>query len=73
MNTKRLRLLPIGLRFDGLMAIGQRQLVQLTEHDASAASHGATFYLPLVGITLEAIAQRRAQKRSEFATAGRSL
>ncbi len=67
MNT--LSLLPLGLKYDGVMEFGPKRLLQLTEYD-QGPSHGATFYVdqherPL----LEAIAARRAEVRQKFAAA----
>lgn len=60
-------LLPPLLRYDGIQPLADEHLVsQFTEHDESSPSYGSTFYLPLLGITLEAIVHCRAAKRAEF-------
>ena len=60
--------LPDGLRFDGVMAHGERQLLQFTELDASSPSYGATFYLDAPLTISERLIAKRAEKRAQFST-----
>jgi len=55
--------LPTTLRYDGMFS---EKLVQFTELDRFSPSYGASFYLPVHQLTLQAITWRRAQVRRKF-------
>ena len=54
------------LRYDGVMRCGLERLAQFTELDEASPSHGASFYLPMNGLTSAAVSRRRLEKRNEF-------
>lgn len=61
--------LPAGLRYDGIMDCGAKQLFQFTELDLASPSYGASFYLDSRAALLAAVIARRAEKRAEFSAA----
>ncbi len=70
MNGPALTFLPVGLKYDGVMELGPKRLLQVTEYDQASPSYGATFYIDAAERPLlETIAARRAEVREKFAAA----
>ena len=70
MNTKTCAL-PSGITFDGPWP--GLDLGSFTDRNPESPSYGASFDLPLSTATHQAIKERWALKRAEFAAAGGSL